>query len=38
MLQYLMKIPVREFLNSCDNGMLHNFTESVWALMGISGY
>jgi hypothetical protein len=38
MLQYLMKIPMREFYNTCNNGLFHNFTESLFALLGASGF
>lgn len=38
MLQYLMRVPAREFMNSCNNGLMHAFVESGFAMMGISGF
>lgn len=35
MLQYMMSIPQREFLNPCATGLLHNLTEDIYATLGI---
>ena len=46
MCQYLMKVPQREFTNSVgkvffiliSKGLINNIIESLYALLGISGY
>ena len=45
MLQYMMRIPARQFQNNCNNvnqtitqGISHNFMESMYALFGFAGY
>ena len=38
MMQYLMKVPARQFENNCNNGFSHNFIESVYAMIGAKGF
>jgi len=35
--QYLMKIPMRQYQNNMNCGMVHNYKESSIAFFGISG-
>jgi len=38
MLQYLVKVPEKEFDNNMNQGLWLNFVGSLYAFLGISGF